>query len=95
MVLLEALEAIGVSGSIMLVVGALVALWHGRTALHVFSAAGLYAKVAGVFAFALVVAASGLIPGIHLEVNVGTVGAFIGGLWEFLASLVPILSIAS
>jgi hypothetical protein len=84
MVVVELLEALGVSHAILLVVSAALALMHGREAMQMLAAAGLYARIGGLFAFLFVVVMSGIVPGIHVEVDIGALANVIGDLWSLL-----------
>jgi hypothetical protein len=81
---------LGVGGSIVTVATAAFALYHGRSILLVLSRVGTWLRIAGVIAFLLVLAATGLIPGVDLSVQLGTLADAIGG----LVDAIPVPSIS-
>jgi len=84
MVLVEALKSIGIEGGVPVIVSAVLALMHGRTALKMVIASAIYAKVAGIFAFVFVVLVSGVIPGLSLNVDFSVLTDFLGDIWSLL-----------
>jgi hypothetical protein len=90
MALAQLLSMLGVGGSIVTVVTAAFALYHGRSVLTLAARVGTWLRIAGLLAFVLVLAASGLIPGIDLSIQFGELADAIGGLVD--AVPVPSLS---
>lgn len=84
MAIAELLSFLGVGGSIITVVTAAFALYHGRSILLLAARVGTWLRIAGVIAFLLVLAASGLIPCVDLSIQFGTLADAIGSLWELV-----------
>lgn len=78
------LEWLGAPGSVILVFSTLLALYHGRSILKTLSGASIYARFAGLTIFLGALAVSGLVPGVHLELDVGTFGDALGGVLSWL-----------
>lgn len=69
----ELLEAIGVPGSIAVLVTGVVAVKHLRDGLTIAAAVGLWLRFGAVVVLVGVVAASGVVPGFRLVIDLGTV----------------------
>ena len=80
----EVLAWVGVKGSLVLVVSAVIAAYHGHSLLGFFARLGTWARVAGVFLLVGVVAYAGLIPGVRLSLDFVTLGTLAGRLWSWL-----------
>lgn len=80
----EALEAVGVGGSVVLVVSAVLAAYHGHSLLGFFARLGTWARVAGVFVLVGVAAYAGLIPGVRVPLDLGTLAEVGGRIWRWL-----------
>jgi hypothetical protein len=78
------LETLGVGGSIVTVISAAIALYHGRSLLTWAARIGTWLRIGGLVAFLLVIAAAGLIPGVELAINFGTLADVLGSLWAAL-----------
>lgn len=83
----ELLGLLGVGGSIVTVVTAAFALYHGRSILLVAARVGTWLRIAGVLAFLFVLAASGLVPGVDVSIKVGTLTDTFGSLWDTVQGL--------
>lgn len=69
----ELLSLLGVKGSIATVVSAGIALYHGRSLLTFAARIGTWLRVAGVLGFILILATTGLIPGVDLSIQFGVI----------------------
>jgi hypothetical protein len=84
MALAQLLSLLGVGGSIATVATAAVALYHGRSILNVLTRIGTWLRIGGLVAFLLLIATAGLIPGVELAINFGTLADALGSLWTAL-----------
>lgn len=84
MILGEALGALGVGGSIVLVISTVVALYHGRNILLLAQRLGTWLRFLGVLVLLAVLAVAGLIPGISLSVDVNAMLGTVGDLWSLV-----------
>ncbi len=84
LVLTDVLAWLGVRGSIVLVASAIVAAYHGHSLLALFATLGVYARIAGLFVLFAVVAYAGLIPGVHVSIDVPTLAEFLSRVWSWL-----------
>lgn len=80
----EILHWLGVGGSIATVVSAGIMLYHGRELLKFAARFGVWVRMAGLVGFVVVLAASGIIPGVSLSVNLGALWGALTGLYEWL-----------
>ena len=73
------LETLGVGGSIATAVTGALALYHGRSLLGMAARVGTWLRVAGVLGFVLVLATTGLIPGVDVAVQLGVLADAVKG----------------
>lgn len=78
MVLSELLGALGVTGSIALLVSALVGVWHLRSIMQVLSRVRIWVMAGALFVVLLLAGASGFVPG--LDPNLGALAGWLLGL---------------
>jgi hypothetical protein len=85
------LKWLGAPGSVILVVSTVFALYHSRELLQWISGASIYARFLGLAIFLGVLAHSGLVPGIHLELDLSVLTDVLGAIWGLLpfGALVP------
>jgi hypothetical protein len=90
MVVAELLYGLGLSGSIVTIVVAAIALKHGRELFGLFSTLGLITRTVGLVAFVLVVLSTGLVPGVDLDValDLSTLGSLLVELLDLVSGLV-------
>lgn len=84
MPLAEILSMLGVGGSIVTAISAGIALYHGRSLLAFAARIGTWLRIAGLLAFVLVLAWTGLIPGVDLSIQLATLSDALGKLWSLI-----------
>jgi len=78
------LKWLGAPGSVILVVSTVFALYHSRELLQWMSGVSIYARFVGLTILLGVLAYSGLVPGIHLELDPGALTDALGAIWRLL-----------
>lgn len=82
----DVLRALGVPTSVTLLVVALVVLYHGQSIMTALGQLGFALKVTGVLSIGLVAAAVGFIPGVTLDVAIGTLTGWLATGFEIVAT---------
>ncbi|WP_435099630.1 hypothetical protein [Halarchaeum sp. P4] len=80
--LTDLLHWLGVSGSIVLVGSVALTVYHGRHLFRLGALLGTWLRFSGLLAILAAVAYSGLVPGIDLDVDFGTLGSLAGTAWH-------------
>ena len=93
MVVADLLHSIGLSGSIVTIVVAVIGLKHGREVLGLLSTIGIWTKAIGFLVFLFVLSTTGLIPGVEVavELSLGVLARLAADGFDLLSGLIRAL----
>lgn len=84
LVITELLHAVGASGSIIMLVMLATGLLHYRHALNAGRTIASASRTVAILVAVLVIGMTGLVPEFEVNVDFGTLGQFLGWLWNVL-----------
>jgi len=83
------LESLGIGGSLITAGSILLTAWKGKHILDIISRVGVWVRIGGAVLVGVLVATTGIIPGIELAIDFGALAEFGGDLWSTAKGVVP------
>lgn len=83
------LASLGIGGSLLTAASILFTAWKGKHILDVLSRVGVWVRIGGAVLVGVLVATTGIIPGVELSIDFATVGQFAGDIWSAVKGVLP------
>lgn len=83
------LASLGIGGSAVAAVSILLTAWKGKHLLDILSRVGVWVRIGGAVLVGVLVATTGIIPGVELALDFAALGQFVGGIWSAIQGVLP------